>query len=42
MVIAGVGTIVSATRAIINDHGHVAFTAQLTGGRTVLMLATPR
>jgi hypothetical protein len=41
-VIPGVGTIVSATRAIISDRGHVAFTAQLTDGRTVLLLATPR
>jgi hypothetical protein len=41
-VIPGVGTIVSATRAIISDRGQVAFTAQLTDGRTVLLLATPR
>ncbi|HWN98322.1 MAG TPA: choice-of-anchor tandem repeat NxxGxxAF-containing protein [Blastocatellia bacterium] len=40
--ISGVGTIVSVTRAIINDRGQVAFTAQLTDGRTVLLLAIPR
>jgi hypothetical protein len=42
MVIPSVGTIVSATRAIINDRGQAAFAAQLTGGRNVLLLATPR
>jgi len=41
-VIPGTGTVVSATRAIINDRNQVAFAAQLTDGRTVLLLATPK
>jgi hypothetical protein len=41
-VIPSIGTVVSVTKATINDRGQVAFAAQLSDGRTVLLVATPK
>jgi hypothetical protein len=41
-VIPSIGTVVSVTKATINDRGQVGFAAQLSDGRTVLLLATPK
>lgn len=41
-VIPSIGTVVSVTKAAVNDRRQVAFAALLRDGRTVLLLATPR